>query len=134
MQLEDLQNAIEFLSAIKDANLDDPNMPIHPETLKRLRNPPQHPCVLEDAHKCFTLDLFLATTNASEQTYNDVCKAYACLHPEHADKILSHYRMKHRMVELTGVDLLVHDMCINSCIAYTGPLACLEKCPKCDTS
>jgi len=25
----------------------------------------------------------------------------------------------------------MHDMCVNSCIAYTGPLEKLESCPQC---
>jgi hypothetical protein len=32
---------------------------------------------------------------------------------------------------MTGIESLVHDMCINSCIAYTGPFAGLEACPVC---
>ncbi|KAF8238969.1 hypothetical protein L208DRAFT_1239512, partial [Tricholoma matsutake] len=30
-----------------------------------------------------------------------------------------------------GVMPIVDDMCKNSCIAYTGPLAKLDECPEC---
>jgi hypothetical protein len=30
---------------------------------------------------------------------------------------------------MTGIESLVHDMCINSCVAYTGPFVGLDACP-----
>ncbi|EGN96643.1 hypothetical protein SERLA73DRAFT_184743, partial [Serpula lacrymans var. lacrymans S7.3] len=130
--MEDLQLAIDFANVLKDAQLDDQTMPIHPETLQCLRNPPEYPCVLDDPHERFSLDLLLATTSALEEVYDKIHKAYARLHPEDADKILSHYYMKCRMVELTGVNSLVHDTCIDSCIACTGPFVQLQKRPTCN--
>ena len=35
------------------------------------------------------------------------------------------------MARATGIDPIKHDMCINSCIAYTGPLDQLTHCPIC---
>ena len=35
------------------------------------------------------------------------------------------------MANLTGVESMVHHMCINSCIAYTGPFSDLDTCPVC---
>lgn len=43
----------------------------------------------------------------------------------------SSYKTKWLVTELTGIDSIVHDMCINSCIAYTGPFSDLDSCPKC---
>jgi hypothetical protein len=34
--------------------------------------------------------------------------------------------------EFTGVESITHDMCPDTCLAFTGPFADLEKCPTCD--
>jgi hypothetical protein len=39
--------------------------------------------------------------------------------------------MKRRIAEITGVVPIVDDMCQNSCIAFTGPLAKLNACSEC---
>ena len=35
------------------------------------------------------------------------------------------------MKDLTGVVPLIHDMCIDTYVAYTGPYHYLEECPLC---
>lgn len=50
-------------------------------------------------------------------------------HPE--DEVLSLSRVKTKLAEITGVVSILHHMCINTCIAYTGPFSELETCPKC---
>ena len=35
------------------------------------------------------------------------------------------------MADLTGMESVVHHMCVHSCIAYTGPFSDLEVCPIC---
>lgn len=36
------------------------------------------------------------------------------------------------MADLSGVYSIEDDMCINSCLAFTGPFKHLQKCPECD--
>jgi len=45
--------------------------------------------------------------------------------------IPTHYRTSRMVVELTGIDPMVHHMCVNSCVAYTGPFLELDNCPIC---
>ena len=35
------------------------------------------------------------------------------------------------MADLSGIKPIVNDMCLESCIAFTGPFSKLESCPKC---
>jgi hypothetical protein len=49
-------------------------------------------------------------------------------------KLLSLPQVKKKVTELSGVASIKHDMCINTCIAYTGPYASLDVCPECGTS
>ena len=43
----------------------------------------------------------------------------------------SYYKAKRLVADLSGVEPLVHDMCVNSCIAYTGPFLESESCLVC---
>lgn len=51
-------------------------------------------------------------------------------HPE--DNILSYDQVKTQIEDITGVGSITHPMCKNSCVAFTGPFAGLDRCPKCD--
>lgn len=93
-----------------------------------LRHPiPNENHLLEDPDLLFSLRLFLSTTSASDQVYNDVRTDILNRHPE--DQVFSLASIKKKIQDLTGVVPIVHDMCPNSCIAYTGPFADLETCP-----
>ena len=35
------------------------------------------------------------------------------------------------MADLSEIEPIVNDMCVESCIAFTGPFSKLESCPKC---
>jgi len=35
------------------------------------------------------------------------------------------------VAKLSGVESIIHNMCVNSCLAYTGPFLELESCPIC---
>ena len=43
--------------------------------------------------------------------------------------MLSFYRVEKFIEQLTGITPIKRDMCVNSCIAYTGPFATLQACP-----
>ena len=45
-------------------------------------------------------------------------------------KMLSYDQVKHRVSDLSGLVTWKHDMCVNSCIGFTGPYAHLEECPQ----
>ena len=44
------------------------------------------------------------------------------------------FQVKNAIVTLTGVEAVVHDMCTNSCIGFTGPFAHLDHCTECGES
>ncbi|KDQ54419.1 hypothetical protein JAAARDRAFT_182367 [Jaapia argillacea MUCL 33604] len=84
---------------------------------------------MDDPDLRFSIDLYLAISNASQAAYNNVQRAYLRRNPDH--QILSYDQIKRKIVELTGVVSMKHDMCINSCHRFTGPLAHLDTCTKC---
>ena len=46
--------------------------------------------------------------------------------------LLSLHDVKKKVAELSGIEPIRTDMCINTCMAFTGPFADLETCPLCD--
>ena len=67
--------------------------------------------------------------NPSEATYEVNRKAFLRRLPE--ANIPSYYKIRRLVADLTGVESVMHHMCINSCVAYTGPFSDLEACPTC---
>lgn len=53
---------------------------------------------------------------------------------EGADEILSFYNVEKLIAQYTGVEPIVHDMCLQSCLTFTGPYAHEDHCPMCGTS
>ncbi|OSD02895.1 hypothetical protein PYCCODRAFT_1444946 [Trametes coccinea BRFM310] len=101
------------------------------EDLARLRNPPrQLPNLANESQLRLWLRTFLANGH-SEDTYRanrDAINEYA---PD-AD-VPTYERMQRLVAQITGVVPLRTDMCIRSCLAYTGPFADLDACPLCPT-
>lgn len=129
-RLGDLQVAVQFIKALQLASLDDKYNNMDPKWLHRLRNPPNQ-CFDIKNHPdlCLGLDIFLASMKSSVDTYVTMREAILRRHPE--DQILSYDQMKRAITEITGVTSVMHPMCKNSCIAFTGPFSNLDKCPKC---
>lgn len=130
IHVDDLKIAREFINGLRVASLDDENLP--DEVLARLRHPIQEPLDISDPDIRFSIKLFLSVGNASQETYTSVREAILERYPD--SLVLSFDQVKRKVTELSGVVSVVHDMCPNSCIAYTGPYTNLETCPKCGES
>ncbi|KAK7040579.1 hypothetical protein R3P38DRAFT_2769014 [Favolaschia claudopus] len=114
-----LKTSLEFISAVKDASLD--NGDLDSDSLARLRDPPTHPIEINNADLRFTLDIFLAATRASEEVFNVVRQASLRRHPD--DKVFTLPSIKKKVAKWTGVVPILSHMCPNTCMAYTGPFA-----------
>jgi len=80
--------------------------------------------------------MYLALENSSQATYNRVCKAAKRDFGDSrgVDNLLTFHNVEKIIASYTGGVSIEHDMCQNSCIAYTGPFSNLEMCPTCGTS
>jgi hypothetical protein len=129
-QIKDIQIALDFIKATRCASLDDATNRLGKDATARLRNPGPIPGLdLDDPDLLLSIKMFLSVSNASQETYNTMRQAFIERHPE--DKILTYDKVKRRVAQITGVYPLIHDMCIGSCIAYTGPFSDLIVCPTC---
>jgi hypothetical protein len=126
-RIENIKITQEFIKEIRTATLD--NGSLDGDVLERLRNPPKEPTDICDPDIRLSLDLFLAVTNASEDTYKSCREAIQRRHPD--SNILSYYSVKKLVAEITGVIAVYDDMCINSCHAFTGPFSQLQSCSIC---
>ncbi|KAG2343765.1 hypothetical protein BDR05DRAFT_975794 [Suillus weaverae] len=115
-QLEDAQDAMSFITALCKASLDDPHSHLPEEALARLRNPPHQLPGSTDLDLILSLKYYFA--NLTVNAYN-------------LNMTYSHYHIKNAVTELSGMVPIVHDMCPNTCLAFTGPYADLACCPRC---
>ncbi|KIM50462.1 hypothetical protein SCLCIDRAFT_80402, partial [Scleroderma citrinum Foug A] len=50
------------------------------------------------------------------------------------EDLLSFHNVENLIAAMTGIEKLQHNMCPNSCAAFTGPYSDKEECPLCGTS
>ncbi|KAJ7071905.1 hypothetical protein B0H15DRAFT_965693 [Mycena belliarum] len=124
--IKEFQLANKFIEGLRSATLDDEREDLDPDFVYRLRNPVTGTPELDEDER-LSLDLFLSITNASVETYNSVRTAVLRRHPD--DPILSYHEVKKLVTVLSGIAPITRDMCVNSCIAYTGPFSNLTCCP-----
>ncbi|EJD38499.1 hypothetical protein AURDEDRAFT_30561, partial [Auricularia subglabra TFB-10046 SS5] len=128
-----VRTAQEFILHLQDATLDD--CPLRPDRLEALRNPPSHPLSLEDGPAgrdrdlCLSLRMLVAHTLSSKETYDETCYGIRCAYPNSG--VLNYDATAKKLEELSGVYVIEDDLCIDSCVAFTGPYADLLHCPKC---
>jgi len=129
IHLESLKMTAEFIKDIRNAMLDDLSLGLSDEAIHRLRHPSheQPGCSIDDDLRA-AIKLFL--TNPSEATYEANRAIILDLLP--GANIPTYYRVGRIIAEMTGIESVVHHMCINSCVAFTGPFLTLDKCPICD--
>ncbi|KAF8237655.1 hypothetical protein L208DRAFT_1245922 [Tricholoma matsutake] len=128
--LDNLKITMAFIKAIASASLDDEHSELNPLTLKHIRNPPTSiPTLSDNPGIHLGLDIFLSLTNAAQGTYTSVCNAILKRYPE--DEMPSYKQVKQYVSDVTGVFSVEHDMCINSCLAFTSPYKHLHVCPEC---
>ncbi|KAH9940147.1 uncharacterized protein BXZ73DRAFT_31667, partial [Epithele typhae] len=127
----ELRTALAFKAALEKASLDEDGF--DPDTLHRLRHPVQTPVDadprLQDPGFKFALRLFVDTTTSSDSTYNRICQSYQATHAD--TSMPSLHDMKKFVADLTGIAPIPRDMCMNSCVGFTGPWSDLENCPIC---
>jgi hypothetical protein len=126
-QYSEVKDILGFTSELRNAQLD--NSGLDSNTLSRLRNPPRKPLEITDPDIRLSLDLYLALEHSSEKTYDSVRGAISRRYP--SSSLLSFGQIQKLVSEMSGTTEIINDMCVNTCIAYTGPFKDLEACHKC---
>ena len=127
--MEDILISNNFIQCLKEASLDNEHEELDTEVLNQIRHPFEKPLTLDNPDDRLSIDIYLSVTSASEATYNSVRDAILHQYPDSG--ILTYYKVKQLVGQITGIVSIIHDMCVNGCIAYTGPFAKLEICTTC---
>ncbi|KAG2062574.1 hypothetical protein BDR04DRAFT_986151, partial [Suillus decipiens] len=125
---------MEFILLLKNASLDDPISKLSDDALDRLRNPLQGPINIDRPGIRHSISMYLALEYASQDAYNRIQRSTMRNFAQKNEDILSFYAVEKLISKYTGVESIDHDMCPNTCLAYTGPYAHLDNCPICDAS
>ena len=125
-RIESISLTQQFIQQISTATLDDGTL--DDEVVERLRDPETGPVDI-DADEHLSLKIFLGCQNASQATYGAVRDAILERFP--GTNVLSYHLVKKLAASASGVVSVLDDMCINSCQAFTGPLADRTTCSEC---
>ena len=126
-----LKETLDFVFALSTATLADPVAKLSPQALERLRDPPRRPLLINNAGHRQSISIYLATEHSSEDAYEKIRRSTIRNFPgaQEVEDILSFHKVESFIAGLTGVEKIQHDMCPNSCAAFTGPYSGLEQCP-----
>ena len=89
-QIESMQVTLQFIEEIRSATLDNSNL--YEAVIERLHNPEKGLIDISDPDVRLSLNLFMATTNASEETYKAYRQSILHCYPE--SQLLSLYSVK----------------------------------------
>jgi len=128
VHLDDLKATLATIREIRNASLDTQ---FEKDDLVRLRAPAEEELDVNDPYFRLSLDMYIILTNASQETYRQLVAAFLRCHPEATGRLLSYDQIKRRVKNLTGIIPIHDDMCVNSCMAFTGPHKDLNTCLKC---
>lgn len=123
--LDHLRIAMAFIQAVRAGTLEDDDL--DPIALEMLRNPPTETLNLDCPVLTLSLEVYLLLDNSSMGQYEEV----RAIMEKRKLHMLSLEQVKRKAVELSGVSPMYTDMCVNTCIAYTGPYEPLDLCPTC---
>ena len=124
---EDMKTTLEFIRMLEEATLESQ---FSPDELKTFRNPQElSSSPSEDPDLLLSISNYVANLNASQDIYRKNRLNIQRRSPE--IKMLSYDQVKRRVSSLSGVLTWQHDMCVDSCVGFTGPYARLEECPRC---
>ncbi|KAG1746872.1 hypothetical protein EDB19DRAFT_1607628, partial [Suillus lakei] len=121
-----------FIQALHAASLDDPVAKLTPEALEKLRNPPQQPPHIESPIICHGVEMYFHLKHVVQAAYKGIADSAARRFPG-AEDIPTSHSVEHLIAKLSGVDSVKNHMCLNTCIAFTGPFTDLKQCPFCDS-
>ncbi|KAJ3803661.1 hypothetical protein F5876DRAFT_84770 [Lentinula aff. lateritia] len=122
-----------YINTLRSIELDQSGL--SEAALETLTHPPEHSIEFGDSDEekdiLFSLDLFIGLVRASKKEYTSSQAAVPHRYP--SSSLLSYAQVKSQIAFLTGIHPITHDMCPNTCMAYTGPFADHKSCPRCDT-
>ncbi|EKM49949.1 uncharacterized protein PHACADRAFT_57183, partial [Phanerochaete carnosa HHB-10118-sp] len=130
LRIKTLKIVQQFINALSASTLSDTDF--EPEALEQVRNLPRELLNLGNNVLQLSIEIYLSLDNAAGDFYECVRQTLFRTLPHL--QMLSLDQVKRKVQEISGVYPLFTDICINSCVGFTGPFAELDKCPECGES
>ena len=128
--LEDLVRMESTISQIQDYSFGHEKSQWTEDKFDTFLNPPQELWDLEDPQVRLSFKMYLTlSAHSSEATYDALRSSIQECYLERT--LLSFDQVRAQMKTITGILPLYFDMCINTCLAYTGTFSTLSECPFC---
>ncbi|KIM58425.1 hypothetical protein SCLCIDRAFT_28084 [Scleroderma citrinum Foug A] len=120
---------MDFVSALSTATLTDLVAKFGMQAQEHLHNPPHQPLQIDNTGHRHSILIYLTTEHSSEDAYEKICRstAWNFSGAPGIEDLLSFYKVESLITELTGIEKIQHDMCFNSCTAFTGPYSKLKE-------
>ncbi|KAG1893061.1 uncharacterized protein F5891DRAFT_963520 [Suillus fuscotomentosus] len=128
--LPDMQTSMDFILALRSASLDDPIAKLDEDAKKNLREPLRELPNVVDPIVRHGITMYYALEHSSRNAYERICASMQRTYPD-AEAMPSFRRTERIIAEYTGIKSITHDMCPDTCIAFTGPFTDLDQCPIC---
>ena len=120
---------LQFVRMVEEATLESQ---FSPAELDAFQNPQElRFSPTDDKYLRLSISFYISGLdhNSSEKHYASSRENIREAWPD--SEMLSYDQVKRRVSKLSGVLTWKHDMCVDSCAAFTGPFAPLEECPHC---
>jgi hypothetical protein len=128
IKLPHLQIMQQYLNFMQSAELGKSGM--QPEEIEDLCNPVQAYMLVDLSPLLHSVRHFVNNSSSSQKHYEQLRTIERLHRPD--DPILLFDQVKQHVHWLSGVVPVEHDMCVNSCLAFTGPCKNLEACAHCN--
>ncbi|PCH44326.1 hypothetical protein WOLCODRAFT_76994 [Wolfiporia cocos MD-104 SS10] len=125
--LKDLRDTVDMQHLLRNSRLEDEIT--DPGVLEHIRNPPTELVNIDDPVITLSIKVYLGLDYVAQEYYNLIRRAVARC-PPHIE-MLSFSEVKAKVAEITGIIALKHNVCISSCMAFTGIYSNLLICSYC---
>lgn len=126
--LEDMNLNCQFFRMIEQATLE---AQFSPAELQSFRASQKFEASLDNEDLRLSIKFFISTLDhlSSQKAYTSAHEDILERYPDSG--MLSYSQVKKTVSDLSGVLTWKHDMCVDSCAAFTGPFEGLQECPLC---
>jgi hypothetical protein len=124
---------MSFIQVISNASLSEPVAKWDDNAMDRLRNPPNVPLEIPDPAIPHSISMYLTLEHASQDAYECIARSFRQNFADipGAATIQSYKNIEKLIATYTGVEAILHNMCLKSCHAFTGPFTDLDACSLC---
>jgi len=115
-------DALAFVDLLHTASLDDPIAKLNDTALYRLWHPPHTQLTIDDEAVRFGIKTYFSLEHSANSSYESIRQLAGRCFKGSALDVPSHYSIEKMISEYMGVESIEHNMCPNTCMAFTGVL------------